>query len=117
MRPLLLGAPTTAIESGGVIWADPLDVERPPFGDAVHCGIDEAKLRDQLQRAMTAGAGGLRSAESLAETDRTVVRVAEATGPLGPPELRNLTVIARALLRAAAAREETPRRTRPHRLS
>ncbi len=56
---------------------------------------------------MTAGAGGLRSAQSLAETDRSVVSVATAAGPLAPPELRNLLVVARALLTAAAAREES----------
>jgi L-aspartate oxidase len=136
MRPLLLDQPQP-----GVIWAESETVARPPLtrgkGDT-----DLAKLRDQLQRAMTAGAGGLRSAPSLAETDRQLVAVAEAAGSLlsgfGVPqgsdsgaqatgsratrsgrsggssgggesamELRNLLVIARALLTAATAREET----------
>ena len=74
MRPLLVDRPQP-----GVIWAEPETVARPPLtpgeGDA-----DWAKLRDQLQRAMTAGAGGLRSAQSLADTDRQVVAVAEAAG-------------------------------------
>jgi L-aspartate oxidase len=136
MRPLLLEAPQP-----GVIWATALNVSRPPFGSDVHAGADVPKLRDRLQRAMTAGAGGLRGAESLAETGQVVAAVAAATGPVpgaggraaglvpsapdpdpggsgpeagggGPeafarPELRNLAVIAQALLTAAAAREET----------
>jgi L-aspartate oxidase len=64
-------------------------------------------LRDQLQRAMTAGAGVLRSAASLPQTDRVVAAVAAALGPSAGPELRNLVVIARALLTAATAREES----------
>ncbi|MDQ1365216.1 MAG: L-aspartate oxidase [Acidimicrobiaceae bacterium] len=102
MRPLLRGTP-----SPGVIWASPLNVARPPFGSAGQPAADHTKLRDQLQRAMTAGAGGLRSAQSLADTEHTVVSVAAAAGPLAPPELRNLLVVAQALLTAAAAREES----------
>ncbi len=63
---------------------------------------------------MTAGAGGLRSAASLAETDATVAELATAAGSaagtrggFAVPELRNLIVIARALLTAATAREES----------
>ena len=80
-------------------------------------GEDLVKLRYRLQRAMTAGAGVLRNAESLAATDATVFDVARALAPAWPgtpshnastrPELGNLLVIARALLSAAAAREET----------
>ena len=118
MRPLLLDEPQP-----GVIWANALNVVRPSSSTSAAPG-DPVKLRDQLQRAMTAGAGGLRSARSLADTDRTVAEI--ASSELGPisngcdndekvsglggfarPELRNLLVIARALLTAAAAREET----------
>jgi L-aspartate oxidase len=59
--------------------------------------------RDALQRAMTDGAGVLRSAESLAAT-------ATQLDELGPPadeENRNLLAVARALLAAAEARTET----------
>jgi L-aspartate oxidase len=59
--------------------------------------------RDRLQRAMTEGAGVLRSAESLART-------AELVGSLptsGDPELANLATVALGLLAAASAREES----------
>ncbi len=102
MRPLLVDGPQP-----GVIWATALEMPRPPFGNEVHGGVDEPKLRDRLQRAMSAGAGGLRSTESLAATDQMVAAVAAAAGASAPPELRNLLVIARALLTAATAREET----------
>ena len=101
MRPLMVDSP-----SPGVIWATPLDVARPRFGDG-RDEADSAKLRDQLQRAMTAGAGVLRDAISLPETDATVALVAAATDPLASPELRNLVVIGRALLAAATVREES----------
>ena len=70
--------------------------------------LDTAKQRERLQRAMTEGAGVLRSAESL---DRATAVVEEAAG--GPPEnpaqgeLANLAAVARALLASAAARTET----------
>ena len=102
MRPLLLDVPQR-----GIIWATDLSVERPVFGPNTDGPGDTTKLRDRLQRAMTLGAGGLRSASSLADTDRAVVEVAAAAGASAPPELRNLLVIARALLTAARAREET----------
>jgi L-aspartate oxidase len=68
---------------------------------------DAAKARDQLQRAMTTGAGVLRTAESLAATRATI----EGIGPGGPEpewfEVANLIEVARALLTAAEAREES----------
>jgi L-aspartate oxidase len=98
----------------GVIWAKPLHVslpsvpQRPPVQ---HDGApaDPAKLRDQLQRAMTAGAGVLRSAASLAETDATVSSLASEPSrrDAGWSELANLLTCARALLTAGAAREES----------
>ena len=63
-------------------------------------------MRDQLQRAMTTGAGVLRSASSLAETDAVVEHVAAAATD-GPAELHNLLVTGWALLAAATAREES----------
>ncbi|MDQ1427717.1 MAG: L-aspartate oxidase, partial [Acidimicrobiaceae bacterium] len=92
-------------QGGQYFWAQDLDVARPPLG-ASPAG-DQEKLRDQLQRAMTAGAGVLRNAASLPETDRSVVAVAAATDSDASPELRNLVVISRALLTAATAREES----------
>jgi L-aspartate oxidase len=67
---------------------------------------DAVKLRDELQRAMTRGAGVLRDAGSLADTAALVAGVAEAT-PADAYELRNLVTVAEALLRNASAREES----------
>ena len=58
--------------------------------------------RTDLQRAMTEGAGVLRSAESL---DRTASFL--ATVPTDDPEVRNLVTVGAALLTAALAREES----------
>jgi len=116
MRPVLI-----ADRQPGFIWGYPLATELPPFAPPGprSSGEDLVKMRDRLQRAMTAGAGVLRNAESLAATDATVVDVARNVGPASHggapyranasarPELGNLLVIARALLSAAAAREET----------
>jgi L-aspartate oxidase len=60
------------------------------------------KLRDRLQRAMTAGAGVLRSAESLDATMRTV----DETSP-DMAELANLVDVAAALVHAATVRTES----------
>jgi L-aspartate oxidase len=93
----------------GVIWAKPLQVKLPRPFDHRQTPGDPAKLRDQLQRAMTAGAGVLRSATSLTETDAVVSRIAAESGEIGAAwsELANLLVGARALLTAAGAREES----------
>jgi L-aspartate oxidase len=64
---------------------------------------DPAKQRDELQRAMTADAGVLRNAESLARAES----VARATLTSTDPEVRNLATVAIALLTAAAARAES----------
>src|SRR4051812_4854057 len=58
-------------------------VRRPPrpSGDATPDAPD--KLRDRLQRAMTAGAGVLRSAASLAETQATLDEIASAVAASG----------------------------------
>jgi L-aspartate oxidase len=124
MRPLLLDQPEPA-----VIWAQALNLDPLPGGHGPE-GTDITKLRDQLQRTMTGGAGGLRSGASLAETDGMVAHLASALPPPPGParatgsvtvtevrgtsrsgfdgsELRNLLVIARALLTAASVREET----------
>jgi succinate dehydrogenase/fumarate reductase flavoprotein subunit len=71
--------------------------------------MDTDKERDLLQRAMTAGAGVLRSATSLAETGAVVDGMAIGTRPATAAacELRNLRWCARALLAAATAREES----------
>jgi L-aspartate oxidase len=103
----------------GVIWAKPLpvslpsvslpSVSQPSSSQRDRAPADPAKLRDQLQRAMTAGAGVLRSAASLVETDTIVSSLAREPSRLdsGWSELVNLLVCARALLTAATAREES----------
>ncbi|MGH9184642.1 MAG: L-aspartate oxidase [Acidimicrobiales bacterium] len=65
--------------------------------------------RTELQRAMTTHAGVLRSAESLAEADRAVQQAYLAHEGSTPQafELMNLCYVARALVSAAAAREES----------
>jgi L-aspartate oxidase len=104
MRPLLLAE---RIEDA--VWAQPLvapAVEAPADADGA---ADPAKLRDRLQRAMTTGAGVLRSAASLANTDASVVELAEEGVGLDASayELRNLLWCSRVLLAAAMAREES----------
>jgi L-aspartate oxidase len=72
---------------------------------------DATKLRDVLQRAMTRGAGVVRSAESLATARDVVDEIAAALGdPDGSVragELANLLQVADALLVAAATRTES----------
>ncbi len=74
-------------------------------------GADVTKSRHRLQRAMTEGAGVLRSTESLATAAGEVADVAAtaAAWPAGRAagEVANLAAVATALLRAADARVET----------
>jgi L-aspartate oxidase len=69
-----------------------------------HDHADDApdKVRARLQRAMTDGAGVLRSAPSLAQTKDLIAEL-----PLDDSENRNLATVACALLAAATAREES----------
>jgi L-aspartate oxidase len=64
--------------------------------------IDDPTARDRLQRAMTRGAGVLRSAGSLEQTAKELASV-----PAYDPEVRNLLTVAAGLLSAAVAREES----------
>lgn len=76
----------------------------PVIGGAAQPADDSVdKRRDHLQRAMTEGAGVLRSAESLART----AQVLEGIHSDDDRELANLVLVGRALLAAAAAREES----------
>jgi L-aspartate oxidase len=69
---------------------------------------DPVKLRAELQQAMTAGAGVLRSAASLQATAATLDRLARFSSP-GPEwlALANLVTVGSALVAAALAREES----------
>ena len=73
--------------------------------------VDLPAERDRLQRAMTAGAGVLRDAPSLARTGDAVTRAraVAAAGEPGPAawELGNLADVAAALVAAATARAES----------
>ncbi len=81
-----------------------------PDGDRL-AAVDVTKLRDTLQRAMTRGAGVVRSAESLgaarAVVDETASVLGEAAASVGAGELANLLRLADALLDAALARTES----------
>lgn len=86
----------------------------PPQGDPVTdnegAGLLDPAIRPELTEAMTAGAGVLRSAESLTETAATLNQLGTAAstdpGPLAW-ELTNLHSVATALVTAAQRREET----------
>jgi L-aspartate oxidase len=85
---------------------------RPAGGtDLVEDDVDVAAARAQLQRSLTIDAGVLRSASSLARAARAVAD-ADATVAAAPPdraakELAFLADVARALVAAATAREES----------
>jgi L-aspartate oxidase len=70
------------------------------------------KGRETLQRAMTRGAGVVRSSATLAEAADALDEVSAAVGPAPEPtvargELDNLLTVARALLASAEARRES----------
>jgi L-aspartate oxidase len=67
-------------------------------------GGDADEARAVLQRAMTEGAGVLRSAASLDATARAVEKVASSCAD---PQVGNLVTVASALVAAARAREES----------
>jgi len=86
----------------------------PPQGEPVVGSGDPVLLdpstRDGLARAMTAGAGVLRSATSLAATASVLVDLAARTSAAPSPaawEATDLHAVATALVAAAARREET----------
>jgi L-aspartate oxidase len=118
MRDLLdghaaTGLPDAGVPESGIPCTGIEGLPAPSW--AAHPGraepADTAKVRDRLQRAMTEGAGVLRSTSSLA-TAAAEVADAAATVTKSPPgraagEVANLAAVARAVLRAADARVET----------
>jgi L-aspartate oxidase len=105
------GAMSAVLDPDASIPGRHLDVRLPQPSDD---GVVEApeKARDRLQRAMTTGAGVLRSEESLAATLATIDEIAAGvalTGETSPAmaETRNLLDVAAALVHAARARTES----------
>jgi L-aspartate oxidase len=83
--------------------ADPVAVDAPAW-------VVSSTTRDDLTRAMTRGAGVIRSAESLAETAEELEKLGTRTSADPRPvnwEATNLHTVATALVAAAAGREET----------
>jgi L-aspartate oxidase len=80
----------------------------PATVDALAWAVDDA-IRSPLQRAMTTGAGVLRSADSLAETGATLAGLGTSHAPARNVnwEAANLVTVASALVAAAATRIET----------
>jgi L-aspartate oxidase len=108
LAPLLEGrtVPVAPASAQGV------DATAMPPDDGAASWPDVAKTRDRLQRAMTDGAGVVRSADSLARAGRTVATIAAVTelaAPVDRPqgELANLVTAARSILESATLREET----------
>ncbi|MHB8438883.1 MAG: FAD-binding protein, partial [Acidimicrobiales bacterium] len=102
MRAVMEGS---APDDIGVRWSAP-----PHSSAGGGAGVDVVKWRERLQRAMTDGAGVLRSQSSLQSAAATVDELrAVAVGEEGRAtgELANLAVVARALLGAAMERRET----------
>jgi L-aspartate oxidase len=112
VRPLL---PAHTADRGHPPGDGPATVDGAGSGpDAAEADLD--KLRDQLQRVMTAGAGVVRSAASLdgACADLADLEALLGEGPPSPGrttvargEVVNLLTVGRALLASARAREET----------
>ncbi len=90
-------------------WSRPQPIGEPCGGPTL-TGDDVSAGRDRLQRAMTTGAGVLRSAPSLADTGSVIADLTalaqQGTGT-GAWELSNLAVCCAALLAAAEARTES----------
>ncbi len=102
LRPLLSAEGGIAVRQVGA----PADA-----GGSAPGGADVAKLREELQRAMTEGAGVVRSAASIDRAAAAVAQVAaERPGAVttgAAVELGNLVTVSGALLRSARLREES----------
>ena len=102
----------------GIVFADRIaaDLARglPPVSgpapDPREPGLDAAQMRSSLQRAMTRGAGVVRSAEGLRTLTAELAAIGDAAGDVGCIECweqTNLRTVAAALATAATVREET----------
>jgi L-aspartate oxidase len=106
VAPAASGALRPVLEPGAPV-AGEIGVRRLPTGARAArpdgAGIsDSVQGRELLQRSMTAGAGVVRSAETLAVARDELSQLAP-----GPGELANLVQVARSLVAAASAREES----------
>ena len=115
MRAVLDGQAAGAGLGGRQMAALP-PLRRPaPSGELAQAANDPEKLRAELQQAMTAGAGVLRSAASLAEAGAVLDRIAGVLPPTGDTDgygpswapLGSLVGVGRALVAAALVREES----------
>ncbi|NIK56150.1 L-aspartate oxidase [Kribbella shirazensis] len=90
--------------------AEGLPEQREPVVDRRTPGLVDADVVPELQRAMTVGAGVIRSATGLAEAGAAIGKLIEQpAGEPGTPgwEATNLVTVASALIAAATAREES----------
>ncbi|HZU72334.1 MAG TPA: FAD-binding protein [Acidimicrobiales bacterium] len=112
--PRPTGAMAAVLGRPAEIEARPVRLGLPPAaagaGEGAEHDLDVDKARDLLQRTMTAQAGVLRSAESLADAGGVVEEVLTAGGGAADRrrgEVANLATSAWALVQAAAARRES----------
>ncbi|GAA1551209.1 L-aspartate oxidase [Kribbella hippodromi] len=87
-----------------------LPEQRDPVEDTRTPGLVDADVVPELQRAMTVGAGVIRSAAGLAEAGATIAKLMEL--PYDEPgtpgwEATNLVTVSAALIAAATVREES----------
>ena len=111
MRSVLDGGGSSPI--GGIAVPITMEVQTPGAADSRSINdpeVDIAGARLRMQRAMTAGAGVLRDAESLGRTAVAVAAAADAAAAgsgAAAWELANLSAIAAGLLTAATSRMES----------
>ncbi len=98
-----------AVDTTGA--ASALDAPMRDLLPGVHDGSDPGKRRDRLQRAMTDGAGVVRSASSLATAGEVLDALAavaeDRVDSRAAGEMANLCTLASGLLRSAALRTES----------
>ena len=106
--PMVSGA-MRAVDGDGGRRIDDWTVPTPLAREGVADDIAIATARDDMQWAMTVGAGVVRDASSLDETARKVRRARSASQASGVAswELANLATVASALLAAATTRTES----------
>jgi succinate dehydrogenase/fumarate reductase flavoprotein subunit len=111
LAPVLDGRVEVVDTPATVTPAGPADLDGLDSLDGSGAPADVGKARDLLQRAMTDGAGVVRSSGSLAHAGRVVAAVADAVAARPADraggELANLLTAARSVLASATMRVET----------